>query len=608
MHESSEPDNPDMFAWHMDGEPSDGPNDEPLHDPTAVDEAFLRPVEDTDTPDVAHEIIDGTTSEIIESPAEQVRARCLQEVDAVIEMVESDVRARRQPCHNVVRILSDKVTLAAEAADLATIDRHITMLAAYGQVTMPTATAYYTATLAGSDCAPALLQEALEAERAARPERIAARAVQSPEYARFAMTSLVLSSIIHACQENGIDAGPWIDMYALDGEDHWKLSAAHYANGMRSTEGEARNTYAVQLNAKAAALFEDGAFTPEFICDNTWSALQYASDPAVRTGLIDKYKSVVGGAESFGWSDFQEVMMIGDAMLRDEVLATPENRAYFARTIDDLSALFQRAGFDVYDIINTRLSWDMALIRSRGASPQEIVEAHDLRVGSLMASNISDGPDGTTSSEFRNRETVAVMRDRRLGMYAEAAMKENAVDEAAYYLSVIGNQWVKTDMLQKCLFYIQTVEQLEAIMPTDELALAFDPNLAVQLLLVKARLAGDTIALRRLGLHQVPNLLEDRSFVTRKYIQSTYEATVAVNDAQAVDLAKELLPLLRAIGEGYSKTEYLSNALIAAGDTNEPQHAYEIIHDICRNDEPTRLALLWDLAQKIEAARVAADS
>jgi hypothetical protein len=108
------------------------------------------------------------------------------------------------------------------------------------------------------------------------------------------------------------------------------------------------------------------------------------------------------------------------------------------------------------------------------------------------------------------------------------------------------------------------------------------------------------------------NTMNVESGAKRGFISDVYSALAAQDEQHmqtaadqpyeplALAYARQILPMLRAsASEGFDETFYLSDALILAGDSNEPQRAYE---DINNNTDFTpigRLTRLWMLAQAI---------
>jgi hypothetical protein len=586
MHEYDTGDNVgDEYHGPLDGQPDLGSEQfVSLPDAYTVDEAFLRPADE---------------SLPAEHPAQIVRAQCVEEVDGVLntalnQATSDAVTAPSQGNVYLGAIMLEKAQAAAEAGDVDAVELYISGIIMQSREYGPQVVdACMLGVKLGSERATDILRSGLAKEKTSNALYVENNNPMAPPPPTPLLTKLVVT-----CGKQGTPPDVWLDEYAANPEQHWQQSMRYHGIRVKADAPDDAETAVrqQQFDAKAAELL-DGGFIPQIVFKRTWQVLNVVKDPALRERFADNFAGQLSQI-AIGTRTFQQVIDIGRQIIADPVLATPERVAKTESTINGFANKLW--GYDITDDFergHIQLFWRADLARYNGATPEELINIVDTYVGELLSADIPDVAQ-TAQDLTRNRVTVASWRESIMRDYAIFYAEHNNFPAAQLFIGAIANEQYYEAAITSCLGIATAPEQVDSIRP-DIMTMAYMPDLAVPVAYAELRLANDINAMADFALGCTPTAMREQDGMHRWYADQAYSFIAKADGPHALAVAGSMLEGLRAIDAPYVDTKALSYKLIAAGDPDEPQRAYDYINRMVI-DPSERLFNVWQLAQYIE--------
>jgi hypothetical protein len=556
----------------------------PPPDGYAMDEAFLRPADE---------------SLPAEHPAQIVRARCIEEVDGVLNTAlnQATSDAATAPLHGDVQlaaIMLEKAQAAAEAGDVDAVESYISGIIMQSREYGPQVVdACMLGVKLGSERATDILRSGLAKEKTSN-----ALYVQENGPMALPPPTSLLTKLVIACGKQGTPPDAWLDEYAANPEQHWQQSMRYHGIRVKADAPDDAETAVrqQQFDAKAAELL-DGGFIPQIVFKHTWQALNVVKDPALRERFADNF-ATRQWRMAIGTQTFQQIIDIGRQIIADPVLATPERVAKIEHTISSFAHKLH--GYDIaddFELGRMQSFWRADLAKHNGATPEELIHTIDTYVGVLLNADIPDAAI-TVQDFMRNREEVILSREIMMCDYAVLYAENNNFEAARLFIGAIANEFYSNAAIMTCLELASTPEQVDIVRP-DIMTMAYMPNLAVPVAYTERRLTNDIDAVADLALGCAPTAMRERHGIHRWYADRAYNFIAKADGPHALAVAGSMLEGLRAIDAPYVDTKALSYKLIAAGDPDEPQRMYDYIHRTV-TDSSERLFYVWQLARHIE--------
>jgi hypothetical protein len=294
---------------------------------------------------------------------------------------------------------------------------------------------------------------------------------------------------------------------------------------------------------------------------------------------------------------FEDLLSVGDRVLNDPDLASPERVAQFKRVVAGVVEVARERGIiRPYDIADKQGRWLLRLRKYEGATPDQIVEEADAITHTMLQSvpsEVSEGDDdagglmlpGENQDYFQRWSLRA--RDSLLVDMADQSVKEGDFAAVGTYVNGIGNESTRKRCLRDCIGHARTPDDANVIRP-DAMTLEFDPDLAAEFERADVLASGDPDVIQARALEYARTITEGDAQMKNSFISAAHKALIAydkrqaeagVTEAQprATAYLREAVSALRETGRRYNTYEFLSYDLITAGDPDEPQHAYEDI-------------------------------
>jgi hypothetical protein len=260
------------------------------------------------------------------------------------------------------------------------------------------------------------------------------------------------------------------------------------------------------------------------------------------------------------------------------------------------------------DLIDLQMNWRVAVKQHAGASPDELIELINLQTSQMLA-GVTETIDGQQDHGY-HEELAIINRDAIIRRLAERAADTNDFVAVRRFIAAVSSSNEQESITAALLPKAQTSEQVQAIRP-DEMTLEYSPWLKLQFDHADELVSGDVSAMTARAMSYAGTMNVEpgakREFIARVHSTLAAQDEQRMRSAAAVGepyepraplYARQILPMLRAAGEGFDETFYLSDALILAGDPDESQRIYE---DIASTGFTPigRLTRFWILAQTI---------
>jgi hypothetical protein len=439
----------------------------------------------------------------------------------------------------------------------------------------------FAATVAGDEVAASDLHEILENEQLKRSLNRVASSIEGAiqDDSDFPDTELY-DKVIALCAEQGMPADTWINTYALDDNERWAKTAI-YLRVQAGIAGEDVAAAQQSFDAHAATLCShpDNAF----VAENGLDILRYTSDFEIRAQLTARMLAALESLPA-DLTYYKVLMDLAAEIYADPLLSdvpAQEVVSYYDWDLPRLT-LNQCQPFN-----DARYEAAEASMKYAGIAPEKVVE----NINAYARASTNDGSEQSMSQQAKK------VRDERLSRFVEYYARNGDVAGVQTMLAHMspGND-IQQHAHQLCMRLVKTQEELDIIKPSDA-ARVYYPVLAAHADIAEARIAGDVeriiaVAREHMQIKDVPEI------AMRGVIAAAYQAANVRGTEHGAVFAKQLLPSLREANMEHRDMRYLSDALIEAGDPDEPAAALAYISSNARFRQ--RLFRdLWELAKTL---------
>lgn len=479
-----------------------------------------------------------------------------------------------------IKVVREMLSSAVHSKNRADVLRYAERLRALpGTSKNDLAEANFAAAINGDKPASNAIHEALSTERALL-EQPADGTVQDDPH-KPPLGSLHYT-VIRKCAEYGITADHWIEPYALDTEDRWQKTqylfdhmpaATTDANAVSPDVKQARDAHAAHLFEMPDAFF--ATHLPEVI--------EQVSNPNLRDLLIQRYDSV-----------------------RPTMPATYD--MYLGSTRVALCKVLNNDATTAKTAIDTIDGWTKTVLRGYG-------------------------PQHASMSRTEWEDLEMQQRNDRLSKVAHHFAGKGDFEQAQKVSAAMMQRDFSYGRLQaQLLLMASEPAHLEPFRKADR-SLMTEADVAVEddgLEIATLRIAGDVDGLIARTVEHLNSIRDPRTAETIavfahnsrnvNYAHHVYNAIEKVDAVQLAKMGRQVLPIVRDLGEGGRAiidmpwlTCKLSDALMAAGDTEELQTVMAEGHRLSSVDtgwppaaiRAVHVRTLWDVAQRIGRAREA---
>jgi hypothetical protein len=468
------------------------------------------------------------------------------------------------------------------------------------------------------------LQEVIQEEKA----EYAAAASQYEDGRRITPPDPMSSSLqaaISASAEHGLPTGAWIEQAAISGEHRWLIEKTELAQGVARG-----NIDQATLDAKIAELATAETTKSDFLLQVTVDALTKAKDPAVRDKVLTRLEDMLDqGVVMLTEGTYTHLTSIAAYVGSDPELSTARHITYFEEIIPAVSGqVLESDIIDAPTIAIMQAKWNVILQRFEDPtlSPRDIVGLVDSQAARIIAAippDVAPLERGALDADFW-RDKAFQTRDYMLGDFARDAAARGKFSDAQIYVSSVTNEDRRRNYLQDCLLLARTSDQVAAMREAvDELLSALDPALQTDFEHAGLLASGDYDAItaraseyaQSIAVNGVLMDVEDteprRKFIRRAYqnlvaedLQKQSDQADGVTELRASAYARVVLDGFRSAGVPYAIMRDYSEGLIAAGDLEEPQRAYDHISGSALYAPESRLLALWRLSRVITGKKV----
>jgi hypothetical protein len=588
--DSNSGDMPEWYeSWH-DNPASEGHDSADQQDSYGGIDPDLLPPSSAECIEIDDNTLPGPKSveAVVDTTPEAIYARIMDEVTQGV----TEEHSRDTPLDIVVAGLTIE---AADADDIAAVEKYVeVMKGLYGISDAIRTIAYCAGARVGSVPTVELLNNTLAQEKTQALNSILSwrsdpkRFYIDPHYEQTA-----LFNVANALAAHYIPPDVWINNYALDDEHHWTVTVAHHRH-MAGLEKGDQSLHKTALNIKIAELADNPMYDGLFVYGQTYQALGMTDDPAVRARLVDRFIEA-GGAVLLNLETFEKIISVGECLMRDAdpAVATPGRVEYFESTVAHCVASTQILSMPAADVARNLVRWNAAIARYHGADASTIVSVIDAQTRIAL--------EVATTDDETDQKTALDSRDNTLRDYARDYATRNDFVAVSVVLAAVANDITRRYVMSDCLGKARTPEQVAAVRP-DDMTLAFDPGMQLEFQLADVRVSGDVEMIAAVGLECARTPHAGIDLMRPTFINDAYAALAGLDKPHALGFAREALAAMRENYYQYRDMQPLSEALIAAGDPDEPQLAYDAIAAI--PSSPDRLHYLWQLAHKIAGKEV----
>jgi hypothetical protein len=533
--------------------------------------------------------------EHVPTPQEVVYDQCMEKVtDYVAELRSPDVDSSVGFSPDTGVALHKISVEAAKTDDVASVEANLDALVRVEAVPSSIVDTCCVGIQLGSTKAFDTLRDILGEEKERVQESIAAQRERYPNRLHPYAPSSNLERVVHAYAENNLPPDAWIREYAVDDDHAWSLRTAYHAIGAQ-TEGLAATEHQAALEDQYRKLGEPEQPRHELILRETETGLKQVQDPELRASMVERFKEAAATVKLTS-DTFKLVVRTGTYVAQDPQLTTAENVTHFKDTIERQGERLVAGGMPRVAVEREQLYWKLSYSARLGASPQDMRDQIDLQTSSLLsiASEQAYHPDG---HRMRASEPAGILdaRTSNLLAFANAYAKRGDFAAARVMLDGFEDSEGQTQAAESVLRYATTPEDVQHVRP-DDLALMVNPTLETVYRRAEYRVTGDLDGLHRMAVACAQDTVSETGYVNARIIRENFADVQAQDPAHAADMARDLLGVLRAKGVRYPQTDYLSNALIAAGDPEEPWRAYQAIQSTIQGTG-SKLLALWNLAE-----------
>jgi|GEM_PF-3337915 len=536
-----------------------------------------------------------TSSEFPENPALPEPERSIDTSD-IVRFYSSDVEAGLREVNQqlategrtaynhftIGTILYDKIVIAAESGDTATIDDHIKTMVKLEE--MPShlfANACLAGIRAGSAYAGTRLREELAAYKGGFDPKKDVREDDSLAYP-FTMHD-ILKNVVDGCHERDEDPTPWIDAYAINDVDNRSLYMRHYEYKVKDGDEAAQQA----LDAIIAEMAHGNILPPEFVLSFAAQCISKTADESIRSRYVSRMLTAAKRVFPTQ-SVVLDLINAGQAMM---------HTTYEPSHIEQLQELVDRLGeasnFTPFQLAKSQLAWRSEITRATVDRPEDVVTDLEQRIIALcnLASPIEP------SDHF----FAMGLKSNLLHMHADYCARKGDFASAKVFLEQLGGRMLLRDICyQQCLRSITTFEQLEELRPPNE-KLAADKHLAMLFGLTEAGLANDYDRLANLAAELLREAQENKN-IPLFALQPAYELV----EKHAPDAAKRLLSdILSAIDAGkrvFTFSQHFKEQAVVAGVPGAAQRMCQNIENQRWIDPSYQLAEKWKLVKLISKA------
>lgn len=401
-------------------------------------------------------------------------------------------------------------------------------------------------------------------------------------------TAPLLTTIVDACRVRGLPPDMWIKRYAANPVQHWQHYIHHYH--MSIEEGSPDNTIGQgQLDAKIAELLTTSAFSEVFIHSETAYALRLARDMTLRKQLIRRFRQS-HAAMDVTLESFEELVLVGRIVLQDVDLRSTEQVDFFESEIKDFARQLHEAGVESQLIARRLVAWELLLHQYHGASPAKVLDLLNRQTRRLLNTAATNG-----QKEEDLQDTTIAVRDGLLDWLAVRAASQRDFTGAHVFLSGIVHSSILEHAQKQCLALASNDSDIATIRP-DAVSLEMHPILERLINFAEMRQDENPAKLIRLA-KDIARDIHSSSEDTLYDLLEEIHSSVSERDQQAgIELARELLDILRASGQPQFKLNYLSDALLEVGDVTELEYLVTSLNT--KSVDPSQHLLeMWRLAQ-----------
>jgi hypothetical protein len=544
-----------------------------------------------------------------------IRDQCLQGIDECLTIAQeggpagsrifSDETGNFTKEGKLLRDMICEAVLDDDAAAVAAHTERLKALPSYTTLEILVEAQFAAAVLGDADAAD-VVHVALKDEQNsnwAKKQHIIEMRMLEPSDLDKSQRPSIHSTIIKRCVDYGIPADHWINTYAVDIEDRF-AKMAHYLHLRIRTAGPDADK-AVLQQAFDEHMTQVVDLPLAFTVRQIPLLLERTGNPAMRMQLVDRFIADTQRTP-LSLESFRDTMRVGRTMLDDPLLATDDRHRFFALAQHQYGQMLMKS-HAYASVIDASYPFTEARMHHRDADAEEIIRNID-----KLAQYTFQIVHGDTEWGM---EAIVASRDARLSSSAYRFTRKDDFNSAHLLVSAMSPGAAQQSMWAECFEMAKTATDLQALQ-VDEMTLAVEPILGLHHEIATLRIAGNAeeliaqAASHARAIRELDSVDDSREGSTRRsdnamhleYVNAACGAIGRLGNEQFLAAARQLLPELRNFSKLAQSVKSLSEALIFAGDPDEPVRALGHIHQIPRESRGDRMQALWNLATVLRRA------
>ncbi len=405
-------------------------------------------------------------------------------------------------------------------------------------------------------------------------------------YEKSAMTALVeqIPALRVSIEDVVMEYAPdnqmewWLDMryarvlkqYGQSADEDTMLGHMHYFLERNSGLGPLFSVYAGDVALQAASSAQEK--------QNVLDAILYRLSAALEEGV-----------------HIAAVSRIAEIVTTDSDLCTSDNIQRMNQAILTAAEYKLANGEPLTKVQSHLIRWNLAQHLAANSPVNETLDDLDAHISTVQ---LQVEAAGTSADASDTRLYLEHYRQNiLLPITAKHYARQHDFEAADEAVAKIADGVLRASIVSECLEFAMATEHVDSMRPLHE-DVMWQPILTVPVAIAKARIMGDAPALMQGAqlIEQIPDHSTRRSAF--KYVTEAYGLVRKLKSPDADNFAREMLLQARVEGYSYETVRTMSLALIEAGDTAEPQLAFEHIIKQTFNSG-VKLRSLWQLDEAL---------
>lgn len=529
------------------------------------------------------------------NPYLEIREQCTYEVrrgfeNLVGHILDGDDREEQYDNEINHDLVTDMAMEAARLGDYDVVSNAIGFLKNYTDSDeAEIAASCYSLASMGSTYAYDALSQLLAAEKAKTKANIESGKKQFQSIFNHYHMTVGLGEVIRGCEKAEMIPNAWIDKYAIN-EEHRQYLYLYHHYRMTSGISAQSEQHQEKLEEHFREILTNPSISPEFRHSETINMFSAVKDPDLLDLTLKVYKDNLRYIMPSDYVYMQHISL-GCRVIGNPATATEQNIEYFEKSISYLGEYIRTNGGNDFTLSQSQLPWKIALLRKKGASATEIIDYLDLQIGALLTHDMPEETNADCIYSPRDRQYLIINRDIILAQEAEFSLNRGDFPGAREFLLSIGNEIDQELTFEKCIKKASSLDELQYFKP-DEFTMQLKPGFAMQYRIAEGLLNNDIDKLEELTMDLAGNMGCLNRNLGPKNLEYVFNAVSRFKGRRAT--AEKILKILRENKAKRKVTKKYSDILIAEGDADEPQRAFEEI-DARSENESARLHDFWKL-------------